>query len=110
MCLVLGSVIKIQGDIYMTSRKVLALASVAFGALMLATAGTQTASAAECPAITVADSKGLAGKYPQQFDLAEFESAANCKLTFQENPKIGALNGKIRGNPDPPALAQTQGL
>ncbi len=48
---------------------------------------------------------GIKGKYRQQFSLAEFEKAGNCKLTFSENPDIGKLNGRIRGNPKLPALA-----
>ena len=67
---------------------------------------TMGAQSAECPAITVADMMGVAsGAYPQQYALAEFEKAANCTMTFQENPDIGAMNGKIRGNPAMPALA-----
>ena len=61
---------------------------------------------AACPAATVADGMGVAGgAYPQQWDLAEFESAANCTLTFSENPRIGELNGMIVGNSALPALA-----
>ncbi|MDH3668371.1 MAG: ABC transporter substrate-binding protein [Paracoccaceae bacterium] len=57
------------------------------------------AFAAECPQITVADNMGVAaGAFPQQYDLAEFEAAANCTMTFQENPDISALNDRIRGN------------
>ncbi|MHC4986431.1 MAG: ABC transporter substrate-binding protein, partial [Planctomycetota bacterium] len=67
---------------------------------------TIPAQAAECPAITVADNMGVAaGAYPQQYDLSEFQAAANCTLTFQENPAIGDLNGQIQGNPALPALA-----
>ena len=66
-----------------------------------------SAQAAECPAITVADMQGVAaGVFPQQFELAEFAAAANCTLTFQENPAIGDLNGRIRGNPGLPPLAE----
>ncbi len=55
---------------------------------------------ANCPAVTVADMKGVgAGKYPQQYDLAEFEKLAGCKMSFSENPEIAKLNGQIRGNP-----------
>lgn len=61
---------------------------------------------AACPTATVADAMGVAGgAYPQQWDLAEFESAGNCTLSFSENPRIGALNGMIAGNPALPALA-----
>jgi len=61
---------------------------------------------AACPAATVKDMKGVAaGKYPQQFELAEFEAAAKCKLSFKANPASDKLNGKIRGNPKLPKLA-----
>ena len=77
---------------------------------ILVTAGLSllvgTAQAADCPAVTVDDPMGVAsGAYPQQYELAEFESLANCTMTFSENPAISALNGQIRGNPDLPALA-----
>ena len=47
----------------------------------------QATSAAEgtgaCPAITMADTQGVApGAWPQQYEVAEFEAAANCTLTF----------------------------
>ncbi len=64
------------------------------------------AQAADCPAVTVADMKGVAaGAFPQQYELAEFKSAANCTMNFKANPDIAALNGKIRGNPSLPSLA-----
>jgi peptide/nickel transport system substrate-binding protein len=47
-----------------------------------------------------------AGAFPQQYELAEFEAAASCTLTFQENPAISALNGRIRGNAALPPLAE----
>jgi peptide/nickel transport system substrate-binding protein len=75
------------------------LASVALFAL-------SSVAQAACPAATVKDMKGVAaGKYPQQFELAEFEAAAKCKLSFKTNPAIEGLNGKIRGNPKLPKLA-----
>ena len=58
-----------------------------------------TANAA-CPVATVADMKGLTSVYPQQFELAEFEKAGNCELTFTQNPNIADLNAKIVGNGD----------
>jgi len=65
------------------------------------------AQAAECPAVTVADPQGVAlGAFPQQYELAEFQAAAKCTLTFKENPAIGKLNSRIRGNPDLPPLAE----
>ena len=66
-----------------------------------------TTLAAECPPITVADAMGVgAGKHPQQYELAEFEQLAGCALTFQENPAIAEMNGRIAGNPDLPPLAE----
>ena len=63
------------------------------------------AMAAECPAVTVADSMGVAaGKYPQQYELSEFQSLANCTLSFSGNPDAAALNSRIRGNPELPSL------
>jgi len=62
---------------------------------------------AECPAVTAADAKGVsAGTYPQQYELAEFQELAGCELGFSENPDIAALNGRIRGNPELPPLAE----
>ena len=61
---------------------------------------------AGCPSVTVADMGGVAaGMYPQQYDLAEYQDAAGCELTFSENPDIAALNGRIGNNPDLPAVA-----
>ncbi|MEO1493971.1 MAG: ABC transporter substrate-binding protein, partial [Pseudomonadota bacterium] len=80
--------------------KKLLLASTA----LLAMGGTALAA---CPAITVADMQGVsAGAFPQQFELAEFQSAANCTMSFAENPEIAALNGEIQGNPDLAPLAE----
>ncbi len=65
-----------------------------------------TAQAA-CPAVTVADSMGVPeGKYRQQYELSEFQSLANCTLTFNGNPDAKALNARIRGNPELPSLAE----
>ncbi|WP_413717347.1 ABC transporter substrate-binding protein [Silicimonas sp. MF1-12-2] len=61
---------------------------------------------ANCPGITVADMGGVAaGAFPQQYELAEFQSAAGCTMEFSGNPDAGALNGRIKGNGDLPALA-----
>ena len=46
------------------------------------------------------------GAFPQQYELSEFEAAANCKMTFSQNPSIGALNDQIVGNPAMPPLAE----
>ena len=49
-----------------------------------------------CPTATVADSMGLAaGAFPQQYELAEFQEAAGCELSFSENPDIAALYDRI---------------
>ncbi len=81
--------------------KRLLLAGIAISAL----AGP--AYAADCPAITTQDMQGVPpGEFPQQYELAEFEAAADCTLTFQENPEIEALNARIQGNPELPPLAE----
>lgn len=64
------------------------------------------AVAGVCPAVTVADSMGVAaGAFPQQYELAEFQALGDCTVEFSENPSIGDLNARIRGNGDLPALA-----
>jgi peptide/nickel transport system substrate-binding protein len=90
----------------MTSNK-LRFVPLAGLALIAMQAGTATeALAAACPAVTVNNMQGVAvGAYPQQYSLAEFQKLADCKLKFSENPGIAKLNGKIRGNPKLPKLA-----
>lgn len=62
---------------------------------------------AACPAVTVADMKGVkAGKYMQQFEKAEFESNANCTMSFTANPDIEKMNGMIAGNGALPPLSE----
>lgn len=64
------------------------------------------AAIANCPAVTVSDHMGVAtGAFPQQFELAEFQTLANCALAMSENPGISAMNSRIRGNPTLPALS-----
>jgi peptide/nickel transport system substrate-binding protein len=46
-----------------------------------------------------------AGTYPQQYSKAEYEKLGSCKLQFATNPDMAKLNGKIRGNPKLPPLA-----
>ena len=60
---------------------------------------------ANCPAATVADMKGLSSDYPQQFELAEFESKANCDLAYAQNPAIADMNARIIGNAALPDVA-----
>src|SRR5262245_29283212 len=44
---------------------------------------TTVAGPVACPAITVADPQGVApGAWPQQYEVAEFETAANCVMAF----------------------------
>ncbi|MEM7520135.1 MAG: ABC transporter substrate-binding protein [Pseudomonadota bacterium] len=66
-----------------------------------------TTAMASCPAVTVSDPMGVAaGAFPQQYELAEFEAAANCTMAFSTNPEIEALNSEIQGNGPLPALAE----
>ena len=76
------------------------------GAALLALV-SGAAAAANCPPVTVADPMGVgAGAYPQQFELSEFESLANCSLSFTGNPQAASLNARIRGNGSLPSLAK----
>jgi len=83
----------------MSIRKLSLLACVGLGAMTFAAVQSDEAHAAACPAVTVEDMKGMTSAYPQQFELAEFQQAGNCTVSFAENPSIAELNGKIRGNP-----------
>ncbi|HIO11456.1 MAG TPA: ABC transporter substrate-binding protein, partial [Deltaproteobacteria bacterium] len=91
--------------LYLKIKKTLMGAGLTAASILLLTAANTVW--AGCPASTVADMKGVsAGQFPQQFELAEFEKLAGCKMTFQGNPDIARLNGKIRGNPSSvPAVA-----
>lgn len=80
------------------------LAGVAL--VILQVSAMTEALAAACPAVTVAKDMGISGEYPQQYELTEFEKAADCKLTFSQNPDIGKLNSQIRGNPELPPVEQ----
>ena len=74
---------------------------VKFVVVSFLVAGFSTNSfAAKCTGITMSDTKGVAGgKYPQQYELSEYEKAANCKMSFSENPNIKSINATIQGNP-----------
>lgn len=64
------------------------------------------AAYANCPAISVADMGGIApGAYPEQYELGEFQTAANCTIELSENPAVADFNARIRNNPALPALA-----
>ena len=76
--------------------------ALSFAGLCLVAGSVQ----ANCPPVTVADPQGVAaGAFPQQYEKSEFEGLANCKLTIKANPNMGALNARIRGNPDLPPLS-----
>ena len=49
------------------------------GVLSLQFGSMQPADAGGCPPVTVADDKGIMGHDVGQFELADFESKANCK-------------------------------
>lgn len=58
-----------------------------------------------CPAVTMADRKGVPpGKYERFYELGEYEAAAGCKMAFKENPDIAELNRRIANNPDLPPV------
>lgn len=50
-----------------------------------------------CPPITVADGQGLdlASRYPNQFEIDEFENVAGCQLQFSGNPQIKAIAQRL---------------
>jgi len=48
-----------------------------------------------CPTATGTDNMGLEGQYPLQYELDEFQSMADCTLSFSENPSIAELNEQI---------------
>jgi peptide/nickel transport system substrate-binding protein len=48
----------------------------------------------ECPPLTQATGE-VTGEYPGQFELAEYEAAAECVLAFSENPDIASLAAEI---------------
>ena len=71
--------------------------------LGLAVAACATTASANCPTVLADAAKG---KYPNQYDLQEFETAHNCKLNFSGNPDAAALNKRIAGNPGLPNVNQ----
>jgi peptide/nickel transport system substrate-binding protein len=71
------------------------------------TSGDETSTGNGCPTVTMADRAGVAaGEYPRQYELADFEQAAGCEMTFQENPAIAELNVRITNNPDLPPVEE----
>ncbi|PCJ04352.1 MAG: peptide ABC transporter substrate-binding protein [Rhodobacteraceae bacterium] len=66
---------------------------------------TGAASAATCPAVTVADLMGMnVGAFPQQYELEEFQGLGDCSVEFAANPASDDLNGRILGNGPLPSL------
>lgn len=75
--------------------------------LSLLVVGLAYAQNDTCPAVTVADNQGVvAGAYPQQYELSEFQELATCELSFSANPAAEALNAQLIGNPALPTLAE----
>jgi len=73
---------------------------------LMAVAGSAL-GASNCPPATLSNMMGIpAGEYPQQYNLDEYQKLASCKLKFSSNPDMAKLNGRIRGNPKLPPLAQ----
>jgi len=56
-----------------------------------------------CSGSTMNDGQ-TGGKYPQQYELSEYESAAGCEMKFSENPNIASINKTIQGNPSLPPV------
>jgi peptide/nickel transport system substrate-binding protein len=61
------------------------------------------AAGGACPAITLADMQGVpAGQWPQQYEVAEFEALANCKMTFsgrtEFDPRLSETGHLPEGN------------
>ena len=50
-----------------------------------------------CEGSTMSDGH-TGGKYPQQYELSEYQSTAGCKMMFSENPNIVSINDTIQGN------------
>ena len=57
-----------------------------------------------CEGSTMSDGH-TGGKYPQQYELSEYQSAAGCKMMFAENPNIVSINDTIQGNKGLAAVA-----
>ena len=57
-----------------------------------------------CAGSTMNDGQ-TGGKYPQQYELSEYESAAGCTMKFSENPNIASINATIQGNEGLPGVA-----
>jgi len=71
------------------------------------TESTETETGTGCPAVTMADRAGVpAGEYARLYELADYEAAANCTMTFSENPEIADLNAQITNNPELPPVEE----
>jgi len=60
--------------------------------------------AGDCSGSTMSDGM-TGGKYPQQYELSEYESAADCSMHFHDNPNVESINATIQGNPSLPPVA-----
>ncbi|MGB0696042.1 MAG: ABC transporter substrate-binding protein [Rhodospirillaceae bacterium] len=80
---------------FSTSLRAALCGGVALGAVLAA----GTAQAADCPIPTASDMKGLSSEYPLQFELAAFQQAGSCTLSFSENPAAAELYAMIPGHP-----------
>ncbi|MFQ5401205.1 MAG: ABC transporter substrate-binding protein [Anaerolineae bacterium] len=70
-----------------------------------APAETTTEEIAGCPAVTIGDRAGVApGEFERIYELSDYEAAAGCTMTFNENPSIADLNAQITNNPDLPPV------
>ncbi len=57
-----------------------------------------------CTGSTMSDGH-TGGKYPQQYELSDYESTAGCEMQFSENPNIVSINATIQGNKGLAAVA-----
>jgi peptide/nickel transport system substrate-binding protein len=49
---------------------------------------TEPQTSGACPAITMADTQGIAaGAFPEQYEVSEFQTAANCTMSFTGRDK-----------------------
>ena len=73
------------------------LVALVFSSAMFVWSGSSFAGG-HCVGSTMSDAY-TGGKYPQQYELSEYESAASCTMKFSENPSIASINATIQGNP-----------
>ena len=71
--------------------------ALVFSSAMFVWSGSYFAGG-NCIGSTMSDAH-TGGKYPQQYELSEYESAASCAMKFSDNPSIASINATIQGNP-----------